>query len=182
MLNLEDLGITKEELQTRVVEHIADNILSDMEGYTERVENRLQKEMEKRINAAVEDIGNRLLLPTIVDMVEKLCIQDTNIYGEKKGEPKTFVEYLTERADIYLREKVDHDGKSKGESNGYSWDGKQTRLTHIVHRHLQHSIQTAMTNAVSSANKSIEGGLQEAVNIKLKEIAGQIKVNVTVPK
>ncbi len=110
-------------------------------------------------------------------MVENLTIQQTNQWGEKRGESMTFIEYLTQRADHWLREEVSYDGKAKSQSD-YNWRKNGTRVEHMVNSHLQYAVSTAMKNAVDAANKTIIGGLEQAVKIKLGEIAVQLKTEV----
>lgn len=95
----------------------------------------------------------------------------------------TFIEYLVKRAEAYLTEKVDFQGKSKDENGSYSsFSPSQTRIAHMVHQHLSYSIESAMKNAVQTANSAIAIGIAETVKIKLAEIQkgiqASIKVNV----
>ena len=52
--------------------------------------------------------------------VESFCLTETNKWGKKTGKSMTFTEYLVQRAELYLTEKVDLRGKAKGEE----WDSK----------------------------------------------------------
>lgn len=90
----------------------------------------------------------------------------------------SFLEYLVDRAEAYLTEKVSFDGKTKAESRGYSWNGTQTRLSYLVDRHLHYSIEKAMKNALANANKAIVQGLEDTVKLKLGEIQKSLKVTV----
>jgi hypothetical protein len=182
-LNLESLGFTKDELQDRVIDQICEQVMTGR--ITEEdgepcplFRNELEKKIKENINERIDMIANKYVLPDVGKYIEGLCLQKTNEWGEKKGGEFTFTEYLIQKANDYLKEEVDYNGKSKKESGGYSWTGRQTRITHLVHNHMQYSIETAMKEAVKTANDSIANGIQEAVKIKLGEIVEKLKVNV----
>jgi hypothetical protein len=107
--------------------------------------------------------------------LEALTLQETNRWGEKVGKPVTFIEYLVHRAHAYITEEVDHYGKSKAESNDHYWRGSQTRITHLIHQHLQYNIQTAMERVLKDANSQIATGIAEAVKIQLQQLLEKIK-------
>lgn len=184
---LEALGITKDELLDRIVDRVSDNLLresyldedgeeaGDMPTAFQRV---MQDRVTKKVDQAIDAIAGRHVLPNVESYVENLCLQETNKWGERTKEAYTFVEYLTKRAEEYLSEKVNYEGKTRSESSGYSWEGTQTRVAHLVHRHLHFSIETAMKQAIAQANAVIVGGLEETVKIKLEEISKQLKVSV----
>jgi len=184
--DLSALGITQEELQQRVVDRIAESVLrfetSNENGDPVWMESDMSRSMDKlvreRINAEVQRIADAHVLPKVTQMIENITLQQTNEWGEKRGAPVTFIEYLVQRADFYMNEKVSHDGKAKGESGGYSWNGTQTRLTYLVHQHLQYSIETAMKGALSQVNAAIVPALAETAKTKLSEIAASLKVEV----
>lgn len=183
---IEDLGFTKEELQEKVIQRVSDALLSDVfqdeegEKHTRRTsfQNRMRDEVKKNVDARIDALFQQQIAPRVVEFIEGLTLEQTNQWGEKKGEKLTFIEYLTQRADAYMREQVNYDGKSKTESGGYSWSGTQTRITHLVHHHLHYSIERAMKEAIKNANSSIAGGLEAAVKIKLQEVVAGLKVTV----
>mgnify|MGYP001609874141 FL=1 len=80
------------------------------------------------------------------------------------------------RAEAYLKEELDHNGKTKAED--YNWKKSGTRIAYLVHEHLQYSIQTAMKEALTTANSAIVGGIEQAVKIKLAEVAASMKVEL----
>lgn len=185
-LTLEALGLSQESLADRLVDRLAEGLLSsldyDEDGHSFRGESpfatKLNRMVKDRLGALVLDLGEKHVLPKVNEMVEGLVLQETNRWGEKVGQPVTFIEYLTQRADAWMREEVDYGGKAKAEGDSYSWRKAGTRVSWVIDRHLQHSIETAMKGAVASANQSIIGGLQETVKIKLAEVAAALKVEV----
>jgi hypothetical protein len=185
--DLSALGITQEELQQRVVDKIAEAVLryetDDENGDPVWVESDMKRTMDKlvreRINAEVQRLADAHVLPKVTQMIETITLQQTNKWGEKTGEPVTFIEYLVQRADFYMNESVDFQGKAKGQGDSYSWKGAQTRLTHLVHEHLHYSIEAAMKDAIKSVNAAIVPALAETARLKLAQLAGSLKVDVT---
>lgn len=187
-ITLESLGLSQEDIAERVVDRIVDRLLNsyvadeddeDVATSSKYMTN-LQELVHKKINESVENIAAKHVLPNIETYLEGLCLQETNSWGEKKGKPVTFIEYLVQRAEAYMLEEVNYEGKSKGQNGSYSWSKSGTRISYLVNQHLQYSIQTAMQNALKDANSHIVGGLEQAIKIKLAEVQNSIKVGVTV--
>lgn len=186
-LTLESLGLTREEIIDRVVERIADRLLrehaidedGDDDALPSPMAKLLERKVAQRVSDAIDAIAGRHVLPNVAAYVETLILQETNKWGEKKGTPMTFVEYLVSRADAYLREEVNYDGKTRG-ADSYSWKASGTRIAWMVHKHLQHSIQIAMERALKDANSAIVGGLEQAVKIKLAEVLASLKVKAEI--
>jgi hypothetical protein len=186
-LNIEQLGFTKEELQDRVVSRIADSILSSVgydpdEGET-TVESKFAKTVEKKcrehIDSVINHVAEKHLSPNVEKFIADLTLQETTSWGEKRGEPLSFIGYLTKRAEAYMSEMVNFEGKDKAQSGSYSFSGTQTRLTHIVHKHLHYSIESAMKDSIGQLNKAIVPALEATVKAKLSEISSTLKAAVT---
>lgn len=187
-LTLEALGLSKEKLQELVIARAADRLLRWEvleDGVTEppvdsKLANRLEKFIAKRIDEKVAELVDKHVLPNVAAHIETLTLTETNRWGEKVGKPMTFIEYLVARADAYMREEVDYEGKAKDERDSFSSTrGTQTRIAHMIHRHLHYSIESAMKEALANANSSIVAGLAETVKLKLNEISNKLKVQVT---
>lgn len=187
-LDLNSLGFTQEELQERVVERICDQLLTSIDynpdsdeeqPVASRFQNAVKDLVKKRIDETVASLAERYVLPNVSQYIEELTIQSTNEWGEKKGAPVTFIEYLVQRSQAYMREEVNHDGKAKAEADSYGWSGsKQTRITYLIHKHLQYSIETAMKEALAVATGEVARGIHETARLKLNEIAATLKVSV----
>jgi hypothetical protein len=185
-ITLESLGFTQDELRERVVESVVDRLMQrvyfDEDGEPAYGQSGLKQELEKavkaRIDAAVNALADKHILPNVTAYLENMCLQQTNQWGEAKGEKLTFVEYLVKRAEYYMQEQVDSSGKSKAENDSYGWNGKQTRITHLIHQHLHYSIETAMKDALNVALGSVAKGIHETCRLKLNEIAATLRVGV----
>jgi hypothetical protein len=175
--DLAALGITTEDVLKKVVEKISDAFIgSDEDGATDFY-NQIERSLKAITTAKLDAIFAEHIQPAIGEMIENHCLQATNEWGEKCGKKLTFTEYLVERADAYIREPVDYRGKSKDEES-YNWTGRSTRITFLIHEHLQHRIEQAMAKALGEVNSSVCKGLEEAVNMAIKRVT--VKVDTTV--
>lgn len=186
-ITLESLGFTQEDLQERVIERLCEQVLAgkgyDEDGNEFYQESQFKRKLDERIKAQVEQtinaIAEKHVLPNVAQYVETLTLQQTNAWGEKQGQPVTFIEYLVARAHAYIQEEVNYEGKSKAEArDSYGWSKSTTRIAYLVNKHLQYSIETAMKQALASANNAIAGGIEAAVKMKLQEVVGGLQVAV----
>lgn len=172
------LGFTEEDVINRLVDKLCERYVDEEGSYQPEFEKRIEKavreQVDKRISAAIET----LITPKINEMVDGICLQETNKWGEAKGQKLTFTEYLTQRVDAYIREEVSYNGKSKSESD-CSWRANTTRIAYMIHEHLQYNISKAVTDALGLANQSVRKGLEEAVSVALKQVTVKVETKVT---
>jgi hypothetical protein len=188
-IDLAALGIKPEELQDRVIERICEKVLSgvtyDEDGDEVHVDSGFKRRLDQRItqhiDGAVQKLADTHVAPGIHQLVENLTLQQTNRWGEKTGKSKTFIEYLTERAEAYFEEPVNYEGKPNG-TDSYSWNKYTTRGAWLIERHIAHSIETAMKQALSNANSQIAGGIEKAIKHELSEILGKLQVKADVKR
>lgn len=182
---LEELGLTPEILQERVVEMVTASLTTSIECDEDgnEIESRspfiraMQSQVKALVDAKVQAIAERDLLPRIDSFIENIVLQQTNQWGEKNGKSVTFIEYLVQRADAYLKEPTDWHGRAKGEpGTDYNWSAKTTRLVALIERNLAHSIQAALETALKNINASVAGGLEQAIKIQLDQVVKNIKV------
>lgn len=185
-LTLESLGLTKDEIIARVVDKIANDVrhetLSDEDGEpiagcSTRIEKEIQARVQAKLDACVAEIAERHVLPNIAKSVETLVIQETDRWGQKRGNPVTFIEYMVQRAEAYMTEQVDFRGNPKG-TDSFSWNAKSTRVAHMIHEHLHYQIEQAMKKAIGDLNSSVAKGLHEATRMALNEVYSKLKVEV----
>lgn len=183
-LSLASLGFTKAELQERVIERLCSHVLSG-KGYDEdgnefdqdsAFARKLEQKVKEQIDATINALATKHVLPNVHSYLETLCLQETTKWGEKIATKITFIEYLTQRAEAYMKEMVNYEGKPKDNNNSYNWNGTQTRITYLVHQHLHYSIEQAMKNALNVATSQISTGIQETCKKKLAEISVALSV------
>jgi len=189
-LDLNALGFTQEELQQRVVDQLCERLTKtvsiDDEGDEHWRQSQLGRKLDEavraRVDSAIQNIAAVYVLPNVTKFMESFCLQATNSWGEKIGAAITFTEYLVQRAEAYLTEKVNYEGKGKNEDHysSSSWNGTQTRIAHMINQHLHYSIETAMKKALADANGHIGKGLEETVKIKLAEVTAGLSATVKI--
>lgn len=180
------LGITQEELQQKVVEAAVERLMTtvytdeDGDEYPRRSDftKRVEDAVREAIDAKVDAIAKEHVEPAIGERIENCVLQRTNEWGDKKGEPMTFTEYLVQRADGWLREEVDFSGVPRRGQASYNFKKAGTRVEYLIDKNLQYHIAGAMKKALANANDSIAGGIQEAIKIKLAEILSNVNVSV----
>ena len=185
-ISLEELGLNEDSILERLVSRLEEQLLTDVaydeDGEEYRPKSKFTRDLEKmiqeRLAAAIDQLAEKHVTPHVTRLLEGAVLQKTNSWGEKIGEPVTFTEFMVQRADAWMREEVNYNGKAKGEDN-FSWRKKGTRVEYLIDEHLQYHIERAMKEALGNANKSIVEGLKEAVNAKLQQIAVALKVDVT---
>lgn len=183
---LEALGFTKEEIFQRVVDTIVRDLTQsrheDEDGESWFGESEFKRGIDKavqaRIDAEVSKTADLHIAPRIAELIDGVTFQQTNQWGEKRGESVTFIEYLVQRAEAYMTEKVNYEGKTQKEGSGYSFTAMGTRVSYMIDKHLNYSIETAMKSAVQEANNSIAKGLNEAVKIAISNLTVQVKTDV----
>lgn len=187
-IDLKALGITEEELVNRIVDKAATTLLTevtyDEDGDEIEISSSLQRKLrdniQKGIDTAVDTLLAKHVQPLVESKLDTLLLVPTNQWGEKKGNPVTFVEYATARAEAYLTEPVNHEGKTRSENGGYSWSAHTTRVVHLANKHLQYEIDRAMKTALADVNGKITGGIEAAVKMALAEVQAKLKVEVKV--
>lgn len=186
--SLEALGITKEDLTDRIVDKAVDDLLNstgfDPESDSEtRYESRFKKEIQTRIQQAVDTkiaaLAAEHLIPRIGQMIEAANLQKTNAYGEKKGEPMSFIEYIAARAQAYMSEDVDINAKSKDESgDSYHWRSCGPRLTVLMRNYIRDTLETHAKAAITDVNKVIAKNMEKAARDAITSAAAALKVSV----
>jgi hypothetical protein len=175
------LGITEEDLIERVVDRLS-NAFLDHDEYAP-VETRFGAQVEEmikeRIDSAVEKLADEHIGAQVEEMVAAVTLRETNKWGEAKGEPVTFREYLVHRTETWLTEQVNYQGKSRSEDS-YNWKGSNTRVAFMIHQHLDHHISAAIKKALKNLNEQVAGGLEQTVKLQIEKVLAKLEVDVKV--
>lgn len=185
---LEALGITKEDLTERIVDKAVEELLNttgfDPESEHETsYESRFKREIEKRIQAAVDEKIGALaavhLVPRVGEMIESINMRKTNQYGEPKGASMTFIEYIASRAEAYMSEDVNLQAQSKDEAgDSYNWRSCGPRLTVLMRNYIRDTLETHAKNAIVDVNKVIAKNIEKAARDAITSAAAALKVSV----
>jgi hypothetical protein len=184
-ISLESLGITKEDLQEKVIDRLCEQLLSetgfDEDGNPEPRESSFHRSITEKVKKHVADtisaIAEKQLLPNVTSYIESMCLQEASKWGEKVGKPVTFVEYLVARADAYIKEEVDYHGKTKAEDS-YNWRKNTTRISYLINEHLHFHVEKAMVESLGIAVKSVKESLEGAVKLALEKVKVTVKTDV----
>jgi len=184
-MDLKELGITKIELQDRLVDKVTDCLLGEADrddGYSflvgEDFQAKLDEKIKGRIDKAIDDMAEKHVLGKVDELIKGWVLRKTTGWGEAKGEPVSLTEYLVQRASSWMSEQVDYNGKSKSENSYGSWNGSNSRLGYAVDEYLGHYVKNAMETTLQNANHIIADSLKEGVAARLDEIRTQIQVSV----
>lgn len=183
-MNVTDLGFTQEELRDLIIQRAADKIATEAlgEDYYESVETRVERKVRDALEDATRQAIDKAIAkhvePFVQGEIEKIVFQRTNEWGEKTGQPQTFRELLIARAEAYLIEPVNYEGKSQKECGSYSFTKTGTRVAHMVDKHLHYEIKRAMEAALTDLNTKVAGGLLEATRTALNATLSGLKLDV----
>ena len=184
---LEALGISPEALGGRIVDQAVEVLLISCgfdhdTGQETRYESRFKKAIESRIQKAVDEKIAALaavhLIPRVGELIEKADMRQTNRYGEPQTPPMTFKEYIATRAESYMAEDVDSQGRSKAEGD-YQWRASGPRLTVLMRMYIKDTLEKAAKEAVTDVNKVIAKNIEKAAKDAIASAAGALKVAVS---
>lgn len=148
---LETLGITKEDIIDRAVEHLAD---IDRGEIMSVIRSEVQKEIAKTAPAVITKA-----LTEAVDNILNLEYQQLDEWGDpKKGQEKTTLRELVKKKALgFLNEKVD----SRGEPNSYN--GTMTRSQYMANKAAVETFHYEAQKEVAEAVKQASGQLTKLV-------------------
>lgn len=175
---LQALGLTEQDVLNKLVDRLIEQYSPTHDDINSEFESRLQKAVRDRIDKSIGDVIESHVKPRIAEMTSAIVLQTTNEWGEKSGKALTFTEFLVQRVDAFIREKVNYEGKARTEANGYSWNESTTRIAHMIHEHLKYNISRAMEQALGNVNSSVRKGLEEAVTVALNNIKVTVDTKV----
>ena len=185
---LEALGVSAEDLAERIIDQ-AVNALLYSTGFNPETEeevtyeNKFKKAIEEKIQKTVDQkiaaIASEHVLPKVGYLIEQANMRQTSKYGEPKGEPMTFKEYIAYRADEYMTEDVNLQGQSKNECiDSYNWRSQGPRLTVLMKNYIKDSMETAAKSAVNDINKVIAKNIEKASKDAIAATVANLKVSI----
>lgn len=185
---LEALGVSTEELSERIVDKAVSALLYST-GYNPETdaevtyENKFKREIEANIqqtvDAKIAAIAAEHILPRVGEMIESANMVKTNKWGEAKSPPMSFKEYIALRAEAYMSEDVNSNGKSKDETEEpHNWRSCGPRLTVLMKNYIKDSMETAAKDAVNDINKVIAKNIEKAATDAISATVANLKVSI----
>lgn len=186
---LEALGVSPQDLADRIVDQAVSTLLSST-GYSEdneeevRYDSRFKKEIEARVQAAVDKkigaIAEQHVIPRVGELIEQADMRETNSYGEPKSPSMSFKEFIAHRAEVYISESVNSNGESKRESkDAYNWRSEGPRLTVLMRSYIRETLETHAKAAVNDVNKAIAKNITQAATDAIAAAANAIRVSAS---
>ena len=123
------------------------------------------------------DIFRAELETRMTALIEGATYQITNQYGEKKSPPKTLREMCADRAQEYLNQQVDAEGRPK-RSDSYNWNASTTMAGFLVSKTIRETVDKELRGALINANASIAGGIEASVKASLEDLSKRLRVGV----
>ncbi|MCS3467120.1 hypothetical protein M2401_000841 [Pseudomonas sp. JUb42] len=186
---LEALGVSATYLQERIVEQAVHALLystgfdedGDESSYASKFKQQVEKRVQEAVDLKIAALAAEHVLPRVGEMIEAANMMKTNAYGEPKGDPMTFKEYIASRAEVYMSEKVDYNGKSREESKDtYNWRESGPRLTVLMKLYIKDTLEKSAKNAINDVNKVIAKNIEVAAKDAIQACAAAIKVSATI--
>lgn len=186
---LEALGVSPAELSDRIVDQAVQSLLystgfdedGDESSYASKFKQQVEKRVQEAVDAKIAALAAEHVLPRVGEMIESANMRKTSQYGEPKGEPMTFLEYIASRAEVYMSEDVDYHGQSKEESkDSYSWRKSGQRMTVLMKLYIQDTLEKHAKSAISDVNKVIAKNIEQAARDAITAAASAVKVSVSV--
>jgi hypothetical protein len=186
---LKALGVSPDELAERIVDQAVETLLS-FTGYNEDGEktgsyaSRFRKEIEARVQASVDAkitaLAAEHIVPKVGEMIESANMRRTNQYGEPVSAPMTFKEYIAHRAEVYMSEPVNYNGKSKNEeSDSYNFRVEGPRLTVLMRMYIRETLEKHAKAAVTDVNQVIAKSIQKSAVDAIAAASAALKVSVS---
>jgi len=184
-MDASELGMTQEEMAERVIDRIAEKAMRtcgilydpDDEESTE-VDTRLAQRLDAAINARIDADVKVAAAKVFMPAVETRVFQTTNMWGESTGDVATFTEHIIAKANAYMAEKVDKNGKAKKKGDSYQWIGIRTRLEDAIHRLLHDPLKEAMSIVVKTNAAAFLESVQKVAKDSLAQT--NLKISTTV--
>ena len=184
---LEALGVSAENLAERIIDQAVNALLystgfnPDTEEevtYENKFKKAIEAKIQQTVDAKITAIADVHILPRVGELIESANMVQTNKWGEAKSAPMSFKEYIAHRADAYMCEAVDINGKSKTEGDSYNWRSCGPRLTVLMRNYIRDSMETAAKSAVNDINKVIAKNIEKASKDAIAATVANLKVSI----
>lgn len=181
-INLNDLGISAEKIQSAVVEEIADRLLN---GDNEWSDSKLHSQLKVSVDKAVKERLDRFVADILADnisvQIESLKFTQTNRYGEKISETLTLREWVTKQITEYFDAEVDAEGNTRQEKQ-YNFQPAGKRALVLFKNTMRQEIQVSLNQIWREGNKPLLDAVQEAVMTQLDYLRENLRLICTTEK
>jgi len=162
-MNLEALGITKEDLIDKLAEKILRLEYPNQEDgcdYKNTIGDMVRTAVEKKVHTHVSESVLLSIDEVLRDKLSEVLEQEVtpvNIFGDKVGKPTTIKAALAEKAKDFWLQKVDKAGKPTDST----WGDAKPRYEFLIKENLRDSLDEVVKANVDDILKGFKSALRE---------------------
>ncbi len=162
-MNLEELGITKEDILEKVAGHLVDEMEEDAKSQIRSfIREKVQSKVEAQVSAIVSECAAKALDGTF---------QPVNCFGELIGQPTTIRDIFIKRTTEWWNQKVDRNGQPSNSYGSFGtmaeWHASQV-VTKILADNLSKELQPIIATSKTQLGLAISNAIVEIVKKQLK--------------
>lgn len=175
-ISIEDLGITQEELQARVVDQLCHEITGrydDESEYSYFSENSIKAKMREYLKEIVDkkirEVVDEKVLANFEKYLQELIIKPASRWGEKEGSPVSIEDYIEKTISLTLAEEVDDQGRERDSSSYSYYSSTRPRLKYLIERKISAEIKASFDSVLVDVKASLQSHIEEMVKSKLNK-------------
>lgn len=150
-VNIESLGITKEDLVDRIVESVSASVFR---AYDDEISVRVSKEVNKAISAKVES----MVVAAIQDEIDR-CLQvefqPIDVFGASKGQPTTVHGILEQSIQNWWSTSVNSSGKATDRWSSESTTRAEWYVTTFIRDTIKNALEKDLGGIVSKTKEQV---------------------------
>jgi hypothetical protein len=176
---LNSLGLSAEEIERKIIQQCTDDLMrqyythedgeSAGHGKSTIVE-KLEEKMAERIDAALEKVVSERFSAQLPQLLADFIFTPTSRYGEKKGKPRTFLEYVTDHAKEWAEQRVNDQGSVVGKDQ-YSYSNHKTRFQRLLDEKVSADVNAALAQILKDGHSILITGLADELKRRMTEMA-----------
>lgn len=153
-MNLEELGITKEDLLDKIAGHIIDEIRDNV---LEDIRKTTRENTQQRISATVSEVISEAARSTLDG-----TFQPVNCFGEKTDKPTTLRDIFVQRTREWWTQKVDRAGKPTS-SYGAFGTMAEWHISEVVTKIVREEMNAAFVPIIAQSKAQLSAAITAAI-------------------
>ena len=154
-MKLEDIGITKEDILSRVAESLIEQMTEEARANIARfVNDEVKTAVRSQVSAIIMDTARKTFDGTF---------QPINHYGEAVGEPTTIRDMFVKQAKEWWSLKVDSSGRPTQDSYGNKQTMAQFHAKEAMDLVVRETMKTQFEPLIADARQQLAGAFTQAI-------------------
>lgn len=154
-MKLEDIGITKEDILSRVAESLIEQMTEEARaGIARFVNDEVKTAVRSQVSAIIMDTARKTFDGTF---------QPINHYGEAVGEPTTIRDMFVKQAKEWWSLKVDREGRPSQDSYGDKKTMAQFHAQAAMDLVVRETMKTQFEPLIADARQQLAGAFTQAI-------------------